>query len=70
MATKLVHLFPTRDHYIPGVPAVECDVSPERAAELLAYHPPAFTLEAPTATMKSVGSSDASSDTMTETPGS
>lgn len=42
-----VHLYPTGDYHIPGVPAVECDVTPERAAELLAYRPPAFTTDPP-----------------------
>ncbi len=46
-APKLVHLYPTADHYIPGVPAVECDVTADVAAELLAYHPPAFTTKPP-----------------------
>ena len=44
---KLVHLFPATGWYVPGVPAVECDVTPARAAELLAYHPPAFTTTTP-----------------------
>lgn len=45
--TKFVRLYPTGDFYIPGVPAIEQDVSPERAAELLAYRPPAFTTDPP-----------------------
>jgi len=44
---KLVRIFPTPEAYIPGVPAVEQEVTPERAAELLAYHPPAFTTSPP-----------------------
>ncbi len=39
-----VHLVPTGDAYIAGVPAVECDVDPETAAELLAYRPAAFVV--------------------------
>ena len=46
-ATELTRLYPTGTHYIPGVAAVECDVSPARAAELLAYSPPAFTTTPP-----------------------
>lgn len=42
---KLVRIYPTGDHYIPGVPAIEQDVTPERAEELLTYHPPAFTTD-------------------------
>lgn len=38
-----VHIVPTGNAYIPGVPAVEQDVTPERAAELLAFKPAAFT---------------------------
>lgn len=37
-----VRLIPTGDAYIPGVPAVEQDVTPERASELLAYTPAVF----------------------------
>ena len=44
-----VHLYPTVQAHIPGVAAVECDVAPERAAELLAYFPPAFTTDPPDA---------------------
>lgn len=46
---ETVHLRPTVIAFIPGVPAVECDVSPERAAELLAWFPPAFTTDPPDA---------------------
>ena len=46
---KTVHLYPVLGAFIPGVPAVECDVSPERAAELLAWYPPAFTTDPPDA---------------------
>lgn len=42
-AAGFIHLVPTGSHYIPGVPAVEMDVTAERAAELLAYRPAAFT---------------------------
>lgn len=41
--SKAVHVVPTAGYYIPGVPAVEQDVTPEVAAELLAYRPAAFT---------------------------
>lgn len=44
---KLTRIYPTGDFYIPGVPAIEQDVTPERAAELLAYRPPAFTTDPP-----------------------
>jgi hypothetical protein len=44
---KLVTIYPTAEAYIPGVPAIEQDVTPERAAELLAYRPPAFTTAPP-----------------------
>ncbi len=46
---ETVHLYPTGYAWIPGVPAVECDVTPERAAELLAWYPPAFTIDPPDA---------------------
>ena len=45
-----VTLYPTEpigDARVPGVPAVVMTVSAKRAAELLAYQPPAFTLEPP-----------------------
>lgn len=43
-----VTLVPVPGHWIHGVPAVEQTVSAERAAELLAYFPPAFVVkEAP-----------------------
>lgn len=70
MTKRLVHLIPTRDFYIPGVPAIEQDAAPERAAELLAYRPPAFSLEDPAGTIDSVGSSDTKTDTIPTTPGS
>ena len=41
--TKPVTIYPTGSHYIPGVPAVEQEVSTTRAEELLAYEPAAFT---------------------------
>ena len=41
-APSLVRLNPVPGRYIPGVPDVAQDVSPERAAELLAYTPAAF----------------------------
>lgn len=44
---KLIRIYPTGDFHIPGVPAIEQDVTPERAAELLAYRPPAFTTDPP-----------------------
>lgn len=44
MSDRIVHLVPTGTAYIPGVPAVECDVDEETAADLLAYSPPAFTV--------------------------
>lgn len=42
-----VRLYPTLDFHVPGVPAVEQDVTPERAAELLAWSPAAFTTDPP-----------------------
>jgi hypothetical protein len=44
---KLVRIYPTGTHHVPGVPAVEQEVTPDRAAELLAYRPPAFTTSPP-----------------------
>lgn len=44
---ELVTLVPTGEAYIPGVPAVETTVSAGRAAELLAFTPPAFTVKPP-----------------------
>lgn len=51
---KLVHLYPDPLAYLEGVPAVECDVDAERAAELEAtgaFHrqppAPAVTPDAP-----------------------
>lgn len=38
-------IYPTGEAYIPGVPAIEQEVSDERADELLAYSPAAFTLD-------------------------
>jgi hypothetical protein len=46
-AAKTVHLAPTGSAYIGGVPAVEGDYPAERAAELLAYFPPAFVIAEP-----------------------
>lgn len=45
--TKRVRLYPTADATVPGVPAIEQDVTPEEAERLLAYSPPAFTTEPP-----------------------
>lgn len=45
----LVRLYPLPDASIPGVPAIEQDVTPERAEELLSYQPPAFTTKPPKA---------------------
>lgn len=44
---ELVRLYPTGLAHIDNVPSVEQDVTPERAAELLAYTPPAFTTTPP-----------------------
>lgn len=44
---KLVTLYPVPGQHIPGVPHVQQDVTPERAAELLAYQPPVFTTDPP-----------------------
>lgn len=44
---KLVTVYPTGRAYIPGVPTVPQDVTPKRAAELLAYRPAAFTTDPP-----------------------
>ena len=44
---QLVRLYPTGLAFIDNVPEVVQDVTPERAAELLAYQPPAFTTEPP-----------------------
>lgn len=43
----LVRLYPTRDAFISGVPAVVQDVTRDEAERLLAYQPPAFTTEPP-----------------------
>ena len=40
-----VHLRPVPGRFIPGVAAVEQDVTPEEAATLLAYTPAAFTAD-------------------------
>lgn len=42
-----VRIRPTGRAFIDGVPAVEQDVTPERAGELLAYQPAAFVLVEP-----------------------
>lgn len=44
-APEKVRLIPVPGRYIPGVPDTVQEVSPERAAELLAYTPPAFVAE-------------------------
>jgi hypothetical protein len=44
---ETVQIYPTGIALIDNVPAVVQDVTPERAAELLAYQPPAFTTEPP-----------------------
>ena len=44
---KLVTIYPLPGYYIPGIAHVAQDVTPARAAELLAYQPPAFTLDPP-----------------------
>lgn len=41
---KLVHLEPTGDAFIPGVPAVPMDVTEAEADTLLAWTPPAFVV--------------------------
>ncbi len=45
--SEAVRLYPTGTAFIDNVPAVEQDVTPERAQELLAYFPPAFTVDPP-----------------------
>lgn len=40
-------IYPSGTNFIPGVPAVPTECTPERAAELLAYRPPAFTTTPP-----------------------
>lgn len=45
--SKTVRLYPTGLAHIDNVPSVVQDVTPERAAELLAYSPPAFTTTPP-----------------------
>lgn len=42
-----VRLYPTHNAFIDGVPAVITDCWPEKAAQLLAYQPPAFTTTPP-----------------------
>ena len=44
---RTVHLWPLPGAFIPGEPAVERDETPERAAELLGWSPPAFTTDPP-----------------------
>jgi len=46
-AVETVRLFPVPGAYIHGEPAVEREVSPEEAARLLAFTPPAFTTTPP-----------------------
>ena len=49
---EIVHLYPTEpvgEFTVPNVPAVEMDVTPQEAKRLLAFQPPAFTLEPPQA---------------------
>ena len=41
----LVHLRPVVGRFIPGVAAIEQDVTPEEASILLAYTPAAFTAD-------------------------
>lgn len=58
-----VTLYPIDGVFINGVPHEQHTVDPERAAELLAYFPPAFTTEAPaeappTTTTEPVGDPD------------
>lgn len=47
MKPHMVRLYPASGYHIPGVAHVVQDVTPERAAELLAYRPPAFTTDPP-----------------------
>lgn len=47
MPDRRVHLWPARDAFIGGVPAVELSVSPDVADALTAYQPPAFTRSKP-----------------------
>jgi hypothetical protein len=42
MSDRRVHLWPARDAFIDGVPAVELSVTPDVADALTAYQPPAF----------------------------
>lgn len=44
---ETVRLYPTGLAHIDNVPSLVQDVTLERAAELLAYFPPAFTKEPP-----------------------
>lgn len=44
---KLVTLYPIPGAYLPGVPAVETEVSAREAKRLLKFDPPAFTTERP-----------------------
>ena len=43
--SRLVHLRPVPGRFIPGVAAIEQDVTPEEAEILLAYTPAAFTAD-------------------------
>ena len=46
-AEPAVRIYPLPGAYIPGVPHIEQEVSPEEAERLLAYQPPAFARTAP-----------------------
>ena len=39
------HLYPTGEGFIHDYPTAEIDVSDDTAKELLAYHPPIFSLK-------------------------
>jgi hypothetical protein len=45
--SRRVHLWPTGDAWIEGVPPVEFSVAPEVADRLTAYQPPAFQRSKP-----------------------
>ncbi len=47
--SRLVHLRPVDGRFIPGVAAIDQDVTPEEAEILLAYTPAAFTADHPKA---------------------
>ncbi len=64
--SDLVTIFPLPDFYVPGVSHVEQEVSPERAAELLAYQPPAFTTDPPAEPAQPTGPADAGPSDSTE----